>query len=185
VVLARQGRAEEAEREFKQVLSANPAALGARQHLARLYLDQKREAEAFAQLRRAALQGVLERDLALKLAGAEESEGHTAQAARQLRSVADRFQSVQALLQLARLQSSHKDVAGALASLRKARAIAPNSEEVLTAYAEALLAALKPLAAIPVLESLAGFAPTVARYHYLQGVALMQAGDLAAAVEPL
>lgn len=185
VVLVRQGRAEEAEREFKQAIAASPSSLETRQHLARLYLDQKREADALVQLRRAALQGPLERDLALKLAAAEQSEGHTAAAARQLRSVADRFQSVQALLQLARLQTGQKNAAGALASLRKARTIAPNSEEVLSAYAEALLAAHTPLAAIPALESLTEIAPSVARYHYLRGVALMQAGDVVAAVDPL
>jgi predicted Zn-dependent protease len=185
VVLARQGRAEEAEREFKQVLAANPASLDARQHLARLHLDQKREAEAVAELRRAALQGPLERDLALKLAAVEQSEGHAALAERQLRSVADRFQSVQALLQLARIRSDQEDVAGALASLRKARAIAPNSEEVLSACAEASLAAQTPLAAIPILESLTDLSPSVARYHYLRGLALMQAGDVVAAIEPL
>jgi tetratricopeptide (TPR) repeat protein len=185
VVLARQGRAEEAEREFKQVLSADAASLDARQHLARLYLDQGREAEAVAELRRAAVNGPLERDLALKLAGVEQSEGHAVLAERQLRSAADRFQSVRALLQLARLQSDQKDAAGALASLRKARAIAPNSEEVLSTFAEVSLAAETPLAAIPILESLTDISPGVARYHYLEGLALMQAGDVVAAVEPL
>jgi tetratricopeptide (TPR) repeat protein len=185
VVLARQGRVEEAEREFKQALAANPARLDARQHLARLYLGEKRDAEAVAELRRAAPQGPLDRDLAMKLASVEESEGHAAQAARQLRSVADRFQSVQALLQLARLQAGQKNTAGALQSLLKARGIAPNSEEVLRTYAETSLAAKAPLSAIPALESLTRLCPTVGQYHYLEGVALMEAGDVAASVESL
>lgn len=185
VVLAAQGRGEEAEREFKQALAANPALLDGRQHLARLYLAQKREAEAAAELRRAARLGPLERDLALRLAGVERAEGNPVLAERQLRSVADRFKSVQALLQLARLQADQKNAAGALASLRKARAIAPNSEDVLSAYAEGLLASPAPDSAIPVLDALTRLCPTVARYHYLQGVALMGAGDAAAAAVSL
>jgi tetratricopeptide (TPR) repeat protein len=185
VALARQGRVEEAEREFKQALAANPARLDARQHLARLYLDEKKEAEAVAELRRAAPLGPLDRDLAMKLASAEESEGRVAQATRQLRSVADRFQSVQALLQLARLQNGQKNAAGALQSLVKARGIAPNSEEVLRAYAETALAAKAPLTAVPALESLTRICPTVAQYHYMEGLALIQAGDVAASVDSL
>ena len=93
--------------------------------------------------------------------------------------------SVKALLQLARRQSAQKNVAGALESLRRARAIAPNSEEVLSAYAEASLAAHATLPAIDVLDSLTRLCPTVAEYHYRRGVALLGAGDTAAAVESL
>ena len=185
VVLAAQGRGEEAESEFKQALAANPALLDGRQHLARLYLSQKREAEAVAELRRAARLGPLERDLALRLAGIERADGNPVPAERQLRSVADRFKSVQALLQLARLQSDRKNAAGALVSLRQARAIAPNSEDVLSAYAEGLLASPTPDAAIPVLDALARLCPTIARYHYLHGMALLSAGDEAAAAVSL
>ena len=148
-------------------------------------MSQKREAEAVAELRRAAPQGPLDRDLAMRLAAAEETEGHMAAATRQLRSVADRFQSVQALLQLARLQAGQKNTAGALQSLVKARAIAPNSEEVLRTYAETALAAKAPLTAIPALEALTRVCPTVGQYRYLEGEALMQAGDVAASVESL
>jgi tetratricopeptide (TPR) repeat protein len=159
--------------------------LAARQLLARALLAQNREADAVAELRRAALLGPLERDLALTLAKAEQAAGRPAQAARQLRSVASRFQSVQALLQLARLQSGQHDTAGTLATLGRARALAPSSEEVLSAYAEAALAAKAPLTAIPALEALTRLCPTVARYHHLLGTALVQAGDTAAALEPL
>ena len=181
-VLAAQGRSEEAEREFKQALLGDPALLDARQRLARLYLGQKREAEAADQLRRAAAQGPLERDLALHLAGVERAAGRPLQAQRQLRTVADRFKSVQALLQLAQLQSEQKNGAGALASLREARALAPNSEDVLSAYAEGLLASPTPDAAVPILDALTRIHPTVAQYHYLKGVAVLGAGDAPAAV---
>jgi tetratricopeptide (TPR) repeat protein len=98
---------------------------------------------------------------------------------------AARPQSVRALLELAHQQSERKDVRGALETLRKARALARNSEEVLYAYAEASLAVRAPLPAIPVLESLTRMCPSVGEYQYLLGMALVQAGDVAAAFEPL
>jgi tetratricopeptide (TPR) repeat protein len=119
---------------------------------------------------------------ALQLASAERAAGRLAQAELQLRSVAERFQSVRALLQLAQVQSQQKNGAGSLASLRQARALAPNSEDVLGPYAEALLASPKPDAAIPVLGALIRISPMVARYQYLAGVAVLQAGDAPAAV---
>jgi protein O-GlcNAc transferase len=124
-------------------------------------------------------------DKALELAKRERAAGRFAQAEQQLRLAADRFKSVRALLQLAELQSEQKDRAGALASLRQARALAPNSEDVLSAYAEALLASSTPDASIPVLVSLTRICPMVARYQRLKGTALLQAGDAAAAVPTL
>ncbi len=93
--------------------------------------------------------------------------------------------SAHALLEQARLQSGRKDWSGALESLRRARVIAPNSEAVLRATAEASLAAHVPLSAIQVLEPLTRMCSTVGHYHYLHGIALMQAGDMEAAVGPL
>jgi predicted Zn-dependent protease len=93
--------------------------------------------------------------------------------------------SVKALLQLARTQFEQKNAAGALQSLRRARAIAPNSEEVLLAFAEAALAARAPLEAATALHALVRISPTVAQYHYRQGVTLFRLGDTAAAVEAL
>lgn len=93
--------------------------------------------------------------------------------------------SVRELLQQARAQSSVGNAAAALESLRRARALAPNSEEVLSAFAQVSLAAHAPLPAISVLEPLTRICPGVAQYQYLLGVALMQAGDLVAAVEAL
>jgi tetratricopeptide (TPR) repeat protein len=162
-----------------------PLDVNGHQHLARLLLDQKRDAEAAEHLRRAATLGALDRDLALKLASIEVADGHAAAAMLQLRSAADRFQSVQALLQLARLQSSQKDAAGARESLKRALLLAPNSEELLAAYSQISLTAHAPLPAILALEPLARMCPTIAQYHYLLGVGLMQAGDMEAAVESL
>ena len=112
-------------------------------------------------------------------------KGQLEPAERRLRSVAERFRSVRALLQLSRLQSDRGDHPGALASLDEARAIAPNSEDVLAAHAEAQLATGSLLPAISTLEALTRLAPTGARYHHLRGVALLRAGDPAAAAESL
>ena len=177
--------AQTTEGELQRVLRANPARADVRQRLARLYLAQGKEDQALVELRRAAETAALDRDLALKLAAVEQAAGHPALAERQLRSAIDRFQSVEALLQLARLQSSRKDAAGALESLRRARALAPNAEEVLSASAQVALAVRAPVPAILALEPLTRMCPTVAQYPYLLGVALMQAGDTLAAVEPL
>ncbi len=93
--------------------------------------------------------------------------------------------SVKALLQQARTEAGRGDRAGALNTLRQARVLAPNSEEVLSATAQVSLAARAPLAAVDVLEPLTRICPTVGQYRYLLGVALMQAGDLVAATDAL
>ena len=155
------------------------------QRRARLHLAENRENDAVVELRRAARLGPLDRDLALELARVEQAAGNLALAERQLRSAADRYHSVRALVQLARLQSGRRDAAGALESLNRARALAPNSEDVLSASAQVSLAVRAPVPAILALEPLARMCPTVAQYPYLLGVALMQAGDMVAAVEPL
>ncbi|MGH9346842.1 MAG: tetratricopeptide repeat protein [Vicinamibacterales bacterium] len=126
-----------------------------------------------------------ERRRSLERAAAELSAGRRVEAARLLRAAADRYESVQALVQLARIQSGEGDAPGALDTLRQARQLAPNSEEVLSAFAQVSLAARAPLPAIGALEPLTRICPTVAQYQYLLGVALMQAGDLVAAVDAL
>jgi tetratricopeptide (TPR) repeat protein len=173
-----------AERQLRRIVAAtgSPAA---RQLLARVYLEEKRDAEAAVELRQAALAGPLPRDLALRLAGIELADGHPALAEQQLRSAAQRFRSVQALLELARLQTRQKDTMGALASLEKARDLAPNSEDVLNAYAQVSLTMSAPVPALQVLEPLARMCPTVGRYRYMLGIALMQAGDIQSSAGPL
>jgi tetratricopeptide (TPR) repeat protein len=178
------GDAAGAERELKTIIASrdDPAA---RQLLARLYLQEKRDADAIAQLREAVLAGPLPRDLGLRLAHAEITDDHPALAERQLRAVAERYDSVRALMELARLQTREKDAKGALASLEKARALAPNSEEVLNAFAQVSLSLRAPVPALQVLEPLARMCPSVAQYHYMLGIALMQAGDIQSSTAPL
>ena len=63
------------------------------------------------------------------------------------------------MLLLSRLQSEDGDAAGALDTLRKARALAPNSEEVLSAFAQMSLAAGAPIPAAVTLEALKRMSP--------------------------
>jgi tetratricopeptide (TPR) repeat protein len=178
------GDATGAERQLRRIIASygDPAA---RQLLARLCLDQKRDAEAIVELRKAALAAPLPRDLGLRLANAELADGHAVLAEQQLRAVAMRYKSVQALLGLARLQTRQKDPAAALVTLREARALAPNSEDVLNAFAQVSLSLRAPVPALQVLEPLARMCPTTAQYQYMLGVGLMQAGDIQSAVAPL
>jgi Flp pilus assembly protein TadD len=96
--------------------------------------------------------------------------------------IAERQASVRALLGLARTQTQRGEPQRSLATLRRALVLAPNSEEVLSAYARVALAARAPVTAILTLEPLARVLPSVMEYHYLLGVALMQAGDMPSAV---
>jgi len=118
-------------------------------------------------------------------ASAALAAGRRADAKQLLREAADRFQSVAALLQLARLQSGEGDAPGALDSLQKARALAPNSEDVLSALAQVALAARLPGPAAAALEALTRMCPEVGQYQYLLGVSLMTAGDAVRATEAL
>ena len=112
---------------------------------------------------------------ALEQAAAELQAGRRREAKAILAQAADRFGSVRALMQLGRLQSEDGDAAGALASLDRARTLAPNAEEVLSAIAQVSLAARRPVTAILALEPLTRLAAADAQHHYLFGVALMQA----------
>jgi predicted Zn-dependent protease len=120
-------------------------------------------------------------DKALQRAGADRAAGRLDQAEQQLRSVASRFKSVRALLELAEVQAQQGHQDRSLASLKEARSLAPNSEDVLAAYAEALLASSDSDAAVPVLVALTRMCPMVARYQRLYGTALLRAGDAPAA----
>jgi tetratricopeptide (TPR) repeat protein len=94
-------------------------------------------------------------------------------------------ESVRGLLELARRQSDAGNTRAALATLGKARAAAPNAEDVLRAYAEASFAVEGPLAALPAMEALTRLHPDVGQYQYLHGLAILRAGDAEAAVERL
>ncbi|MGE5125628.1 MAG: tetratricopeptide repeat protein [Betaproteobacteria bacterium] len=173
-----------AERQLRRMVASSGNA-AARQLLARLLFDQHRDAEAIVELRKAALLGPLPRDLGLRLATAEIADGHPALAEQQLRAVATRYKSVQALLELARLQTRQKNAAAALVSLREARSLAPNSEDVLNAFAQVSLSLRAPVPALQVLEPLARMCPTTGQYQYMLGVGLMQVGDIESSVAPL
>ncbi len=185
ITLGRLGRPEEAEREFSRASLLAPDLLPPRQHLARLYLQQGRTDNALNALRAAARLGPLDRDLALWLADVDISLGNDALAEAQLRSVAERFQSARALLELARLQGRGGRHAVAAETLDRALALAPNSEELLAARARVSLALETPVLAIRALESLTRIHPTVSEYHYLLGVAQLQIGERAGAIEAL
>jgi tetratricopeptide (TPR) repeat protein len=107
------------------------------------------------------------------------------EAARLYATIADRHGSARALLGLARVHSQSGEPRRALEALQRALALAPNSEEVLGANARVALAARAPVVAILALEPLTRIVPSVMEYHYLLGVALMQAGDMASAVPAL
>jgi tetratricopeptide (TPR) repeat protein len=126
-----------------------------------------------------------DRERLLQQAAQELSQGRRQDAARSFSTAAERFGSVQAWLQLARIQSGDGDAAAALESLGRARLLAPNSEEVLTAFAQVSLAARNPLPAVRALQALTRLCSTAPEYHYQLGVALMVAGDMPAATEAL
>jgi tetratricopeptide (TPR) repeat protein len=111
--------------------------------------------------------------------------GRFSDAVRLLRVAAETHQSVTAYLELARLQSRMKQPSDALATLAKARELAPNSEDVLSAYAQLALATKQPMPAVLTLQALTRMCPAVAQYHYLLGVGLMAIGDIPGAVEAL
>jgi tetratricopeptide (TPR) repeat protein len=97
----------------------------------------------------------------------------------------DAQESARALFDLARKQAGDGQTTAALESLRKARALAPNSEEVLSAFARTSLTARMPVQAIDVLRPLTRMCASCVDYHYLLGVALLQAGDSVSASDAL
>lgn len=126
-----------------------------------------------------------DRQRLLDRAATELAAGRRAEAAALYAQAAERFQSVRALLQLARLQAGTGDRSAAIQSLQKASALAPNSEDVLSGFAQVSLAAGAVTPAAVALQNLTRMCPTVAQYHYLLGVSLMLAGDMVEAYESL
>lgn len=185
VVLSRQGRLDEAEQAFRAALDAEPGLASAHQHMARLRLLQGRREEALAALRQAAQRGPLEKDLALTLAAAERASGRFDDAEAQWRSVAERFDSAAALLDIGRLRLAQRDAEGALEALGQALDLAPSSEEALQLYAQAALAGGRYRTAILTLEPLVRMHDDVGQYAYWLGLARLQIGDLQKAAEAL
>jgi tetratricopeptide (TPR) repeat protein len=161
------------------------AVLAAEQPMTQVSFRPTAEAAQISSSRAAGATAAPDRATLLKDAASAMEAGRRDEAKRLLRTAADRYSSVQALLMLARIQSGEGDAAGALDSLKRARALAPNSEDVLSAQAQVALASRMPVPAIATLQSLVRLCPTVAQYQYLLGVGLMTAGDTIAAVESL
>ena len=101
----------------------------------------------------------------------------------QARGIGRRLESADVLLQLARLDAQANDPRGATESLHHALELAPDSEDVLSAYAQLMLGLRSYLKALQVLDPLTRMCPADAHYHYLLGVALLQAGDMPRAIE--
>ncbi len=94
-------------------------------------------------------------------------------------------ESVRGLLDQARALASRNEADAAAEALGRAITLAPNSEDVLNAYARFSLARSNPIQAILALEPLARMQPGEAEYAYLLGVARMQVGEMAQAAEVL
>lgn len=94
-------------------------------------------------------------------------------------------ESVRDLVLQARSQAMRGNHAQASQILDRARAQAPNSEEVLSDFAENSLAVGDPVGAIQVLEPLSRMHPRVAKYPYQLGVALLQLKEFAASVDSI
>lgn len=185
IVLLRQGRLREARAELEAAIAAAPNRPGPRQHLARIQLMSGDDAAAVATLRQEAALGELQRDLAQRLVTAEIEAGNWRAAEAQLESLVERFDSVRAMLRLAGLRAAAGDATAAERLLRRALDRAPNSEDVLAAYARLSLDNGVPVPAILALEPLVRMHPLQVRYAYLLGVAYLQVGELRSAVATL
>jgi tetratricopeptide (TPR) repeat protein len=124
-------------------------------------------------------------NLLITRAGDALTRGDRAEAKRLLSEAGDKQHSVRALMLLARVYAEEGNANGAAAALRAAIAIAPNSEEVLAAFAELSLTVHAPVQAVLTLESLTRMCPAEPRYFYQLGVGLMMAGDMPAALDAL
>jgi tetratricopeptide (TPR) repeat protein len=185
VLLGQSARLEEAERELRRALALDAGYQPALQHLGRLLLQTGRGAEGLPLLRKAAALGPLELDLALQLAVAERAAGDTAASERQLREAMSYHGSVRAAVELALMQAGRGEHDAAVETLRPALEAAPNSEDVLAAFAKSALASRAPVPAIRSLEALSRMHPRVAQYPYLLGVARLQIGETDGSVEAL
>jgi tetratricopeptide (TPR) repeat protein len=140
---------------------------------------------AVAEARAQSTPPVPDRAALLQQAAEAQGAGRHPEAARLYRIAAERHNSVRAFVELARLQAANGDRAAALESLGSARRLAPNSEDVLSAFAQLALSANRPLEGVQALQALTRIYPAVAQYHYLLGVGLMVLGDVPSASESL
>lgn len=182
LVLARQGRGAEAEREFLRAIELDPGLAAPHQNLGRLYLQQRRMEDALRELRAAARLGPLDRVLALQLAALEVDRGEVASGEQLYQSIAVEHGSVRAMLALARSLARRGEGQMAIGVVNRAAAVAPNSEEVMSAYARLCVEQQAPVPAMRTLEALTRLHPTVAEYSYLLGLARLQLADWDGAV---
>jgi tetratricopeptide (TPR) repeat protein len=89
------------------------------------------------------------------------------------------------MVTLAKLQAGAGDRGGALQTLQKAQALAPDSEDVLSLSAQGFLATGAVVPAASVLQGLTRICPGVGQYHYMRGVALMLGADMVDAYDSL
>lgn len=94
-------------------------------------------------------------------------------------------ESVRTMLERARSLAARNETEAAAQALGQAISLAPNSEEVLNAYARLSLGRGNPIQAILALEPLTRMHPREPEYAYLLGVARMQVGEMADAAEAL
>lgn len=121
----------------------------------------------------------------LSQAAAAQKAGRDDEAMALFRTAGDKFRSVHAYLALARLEVRARQPQAAMTTLGKARALAPNSEEVLDAFSQLALTVKQPMPAVIALQALTRMCPSVAPYHYRLGVGLMAIGDMPGAAEAL
>jgi tetratricopeptide (TPR) repeat protein len=178
----RQERLDEAERAFRRAIELDPDLFSARRNLGRLYAGLGRRAEALAQLRKAKQLGELDQDLAFQLGVLEVEIGNVEAGEKQLESVAMRFSSVRAMLALGRSLARRGEGPMALGALYQALEVAPNSEEVMSAYARLCVEHEAPVVALKTLEALTRLYPENAEYAYLEGLAQLQLAESDAAV---
>ena len=128
---------------------------------------------------------VPDRATLLARAGDALQRGSRAEAKQLLATAGRRHGSVRAWLQLARLESEDGRAAEAMQALTAARTLAPNAEDVLSAFAELSLRVRAPVQGILALDALVRMHPAEPRYAYLLGVGLMSSGDTLAALDVL
>jgi len=94
-------------------------------------------------------------------------------------------ESVLAMVQQARAQARQGNHAVAAGILDRAKMMAPNSEDVLSGFANNSLASGDPVGAINTLEPLMRIHPKVAEYPYLLGIALLQVKEFQSSAKSL
>jgi tetratricopeptide (TPR) repeat protein len=174
VALAQQGKLAEAEREFRRAIEIDPSYAPSRKNLGRLMIQKGAPEEALQHLRVAAQAGALEREVAFQLAALEVSQGDVATGEELFESLAMQYQSVRALLELGRSLARRGEGQRALGVVYRATELAPNSEDVMSAYARLCVEHEAPVAGMRTLEALTRLHPLNATYPYLLGLARLQ-----------